>query len=233
MKAIIVCAGEATRWGGYLGVTKHLAEISGEPILHRTVRLIREHHTPVPGDPDLSIFVVAPAGDDRYNVDGATTFIPTNDPAHHDLNKFLNSRELWETKGARRTLVVYGDVYFTDYAMRTIMTDQHKDWRLYGRAFNSTPMAAECGECFAFSWYPWQNPRMLAACRRVVRLYDEGLIWRTGGWELYRAIICLPDEMMRDHLVSGQCFWSIDDHTEDFDFPEDYMQVKAAVEAAP
>ena len=41
MRIVILCAGDATRWGGYLGLPKHLVPIHGEPLLHRTVRLLR------------------------------------------------------------------------------------------------------------------------------------------------------------------------------------------------
>lgn len=37
--AIVIAAGHATRWGDYRGTPKHLIEVDGEPILHRTVRL--------------------------------------------------------------------------------------------------------------------------------------------------------------------------------------------------
>ena len=68
IRAIIIAAGEASRWGNYKGIPKHLIEIDNEPILYRTVRLLKEN--------DLdNIYIVAP-DDDRYKVPGSKLYIP-------------------------------------------------------------------------------------------------------------------------------------------------------------
>lgn len=70
--AIIICAGDATRWGNYLGVPKHLIEIEGERLLDRTVRLLRER-----GITDIFIVVKRPSK--KYRVEGADLFDWTDD----------------------------------------------------------------------------------------------------------------------------------------------------------
>jgi choline kinase len=111
MRAVIIAAGEATRWGNYLNTPKHLIEIDGEPILHRTVRLLRLNGV-------TDIFVVS-KDDPRYLIEGANQYIAKlNYENNADADKFLSSKNLWNTQG--RTLVLYGDVYFTYAAMQTI-----------------------------------------------------------------------------------------------------------------
>jgi len=43
MKVLILCAGDGSRWGNYLGVPKQLVTINGETLLDRTIRLLREN----------------------------------------------------------------------------------------------------------------------------------------------------------------------------------------------
>jgi len=43
MYFIIMADGDGKRWNNYLGIPKHLVEINGEPIIKRTVRLLKEN----------------------------------------------------------------------------------------------------------------------------------------------------------------------------------------------
>lgn len=220
--AIIICAGEATRWSGYLGVPKHFAPLGGEPILYRTVRLIREHI------PDAKIHVVARDGDDRYRVPGTTLYVPKLDWEHNrDADKFLSSQDLWSRQ--HRTIVFYGDVYFTDAAMKAISAHQVREWTLFARFGPSHLTGTRWGECFAQSFWPEHLDRHLAALERIARLSRQGVLHRCGGWESYRAILGTPDREMHLHRRGGH-FYEIDDMTDDLDFPEDYDRLAAALE---
>ena len=62
--AVVIAAGEATRWGAAFGIErKHHITIDGERIIDRTVRLIRQY-TDV-------CYLVARPGDAGYDVPGA------------------------------------------------------------------------------------------------------------------------------------------------------------------
>lgn len=65
MRVFITAYGESTRWNNYLGVPKHLIPIDDEPLIHRTVRLLKEN-----GFDDIVII-----GD--YQVDGTRNHIPS------------------------------------------------------------------------------------------------------------------------------------------------------------
>lgn len=212
--AIIIAAGDATRWGDYNGVRKHFAEVDGEPIIHRTVRLLRRHK-------DVEVFVVGT--DESYSIEGSTLYIPEkNTEEHFDADKFLNSKELWNKDG--RTLVIYGDVFFTEEAMDKIMGEHEIDWRLYARPFRSEYTGTPYGECFAQSFYQHNIAEHLAALRRTVELFRTGVLPRCGGWEHYRAMIRIPDSEMHRHLV-GEKLELIDDFTDDVDYPDDYIRL--------
>ena len=207
-RAIIIAAGEGTRWGKYLGVDKHFVPVNGEPIIHRTVRLLREH-----GMKD--IYVVG--HDDRYKITGSTLYIPTHNPDYYDADKFLNSSELWQSDDD--TIVLYGDVYFTNEAIRRIVNPPKEGWFLYGRPLESQFTGNTDGECFAQYIIPGTLEQHKRELYRLVELYNQGTLWRIGGWEHYRLMIGLPDPTQ--HLIGGNFIW-VDDFTDDFDIPQDY-----------
>ena len=200
--AIVIAAGEGSRWSEYLGVPKHLIDVGGETLLHRTVRQL--------ADRVEQVWVVA-RNDDRYRQHAGDTY--TIDPSSSDMDKFYSGRALWEG----HTLIVYGDTYFTAAAMDTICADTD-DWRLYCRPHGSTVTGSPYGECFAFSLPRSTHSQVLSAVVHVAGMHELGQTPRAGGWELYRAMLglSLTEHVMGDHHTV------IDDWTEDFDFPADY-----------
>lgn len=212
-RIIIICAGEATRWKSHLGVPKHLIPIAGEPLLHRTVRLLRNL-----GVKDIQI---VSKDDPRYKIPGSNQFVPVLNPKENaDADKFLSSRELWNDKG--RTIVLYGDVFFSLEAMTAIIRSEETDWTLFCRPEASRITGHKWGECFAISFYPESHDEMTVQLRRTATLWKTGKISRCGGWELYRAMTGRPDDKIRHPHTMTTNFIKIDDFTEDFDSPEDY-----------
>jgi Predicted sugar nucleotidyltransferases len=220
VRAIILCAGEATRWDNYMNTPKHLIEIEGEKILDRTVRLLRSN-----GVDD--IYVVARDGDDRYRVSGSKLYVPAlNYEENADADKFLSSKSLWNTCG--RTIVIYGDCYFTEAAVATIVAESREEWLLFCRPTPSVITGTPWGECFAQSFYPQHLSLHEEALHRIARLYKSGVIKRCGGWEHYNAIVGRGDDELEQCDAQGSYemrgnFVEINDWTEDFDFPEDYI----------
>ena len=96
-KILILCGGKGTRWGNFTGVPKQLVNVSGEPLVHRTVRQFSKY---------CPVRIV---GND-FTVSGAANV----KPAAGDLNtdKFASSSSLWS--GSGNVLFVHGDVFFED-----------------------------------------------------------------------------------------------------------------------
>lgn len=217
IKAIMICAGDATRWGGYMNTPKHLIEIEGERLLDRTVRLLKERGI-------REIYTVVKRITDEYYVKGAAQWVADLNPEENaDADKFLSSKELWNKEG--RTLVIYGDCYFTDEAMDTIVSHEGRAWHLFCRSQASEITGTPWGECFAQSFYPEDLERHEAALRRIAKLSKEGVIKRCGGWEHYRAMIGRSDAQLRKHVM-GDCYTEINDWSDDFDYPKDYDEWK-------
>jgi len=211
MRAIIIAAGEATRWANYLGVPKHLAPVDGEPIAKRTIRLLRERGV-------SDIFLVG-LDSDLYRLEGSTLYVAKKTAEYSGADKFLSSQELWNTEG--RTITLFGDVFFTEQAMDKIVNDTNKSWTVYGRPARSSITGKLCGEIFAHSFYPNDIDRHREKLFYIIDLYKQKIINRCIGWEHYRAMQGAVGEEIKKHKIYND-FTVINDWTEDFDFPKDY-----------
>lgn len=216
-KAIIVCGGEATRWKNHLNTPKHLITIENERILDRTTRLLKER-----GIED--ILVVTKEYDERYNTPNSVQcVVDINYEKNADADKFLSSKHLWNTDG--RTIVLYGDCYFTDEAIKTIVSFKKKEWTLFCRNTESNITGTPWGECFAISFYNESNEKFEDRLKYIAELHKTNIIKRCGAWEAYGAMVGREGkDVMRSHTKMLGNWVLINDFTEDFDSPEDYEE---------
>lgn len=206
--AIIVSAGEGTRWGKYMGIDKSDVVIEkDEPILRRTIRQVQAHGA------DVAIY------SKKRDVYGFKTNPPQNKPEWGEANKLFSCLDSWNENG--RTIILFGDTYFTEGAIDKIMQHDKNGFWVFGRPFDSKTTGKPYGEIYALSFYPEDKERLLFALNRVSKLEERGVIEKANVWAVYRAMLKLPDDIMHEHIV-GSNFVNIDDWTEDFDYPHDY-----------
>lgn len=201
---IIMAAGDGVRWRDHLGVPKHLVSIDGETLVHRTARQAN--------DRGWRVDVVGL--DKRYPTPHSKLHLLPDAarwPTGTDADKFLSSRYLWSPDG--RSIVLYGDVFFTDEAMNLIANFAVRDWTLFCRFGPNKLTGHKAGECFAQSFWPEQQTRHLKLLKRGGDLVRRGKLPRYGGWEHYRLMVGLDP---KQHVENGQ-FVEIDDWTDDFD----------------
>lgn len=227
MRVILTAAGAMRRWTVdgelYGGVPKHLIPVGGEPLIARTVRLLRERGV-------KDIVVVGP-DDPRYAIDGAQLFVPTHHvpwrtraKSRHDCDKFLSSRELWSDG---RTVILHGDVYLAEDAANAIVGFQPEAWCLFAR-YRRYPHPFHKLETVAFSFYPDDHAAMDATLARLVALQTAGDLPRTGTWELYRGLRGDPvEELARikrinHHVTTPGHSVEIPPPTTDIDRPAEY-----------
>ncbi|MFY1686491.1 NTP transferase domain-containing protein [Plantactinospora sp. WMMB782] len=212
--AVIMAAGSGQRWANYGGTPKHLAVLAGERLLDRSVRLARANGA-------TRVVVLGP-DDDRYRVPGAELHTPpvlSDDTPGLGATKFFNTRPYWSATD--RTVLLYGDVWFSDDAMARIMGDERREWLHWCRFGPSRFTGCRHGECFAVTFWPEHHASYLAALERTAAAHAAGTINRSGGWEVARAIHGVPDARLRKHRMHPQ-YQIIDDWTEDLDSPADY-----------
>lgn len=187
---IIMADGDGKRWNNYLGKPKHLIEINGETLIGRTARLLREN--------GINDFIIT-TRDRRYAQYGKTkpqSFRDAEIDRFEEVNKPV--------------CYLYGDVYYTDQAIKTIVHKRPKDVLFFGSEEEIFAVKVKDLDLF----YRNRND--------VKRLFRQGWITRCIGWEVYRSINNIP---LEEHRITDR-YIKILDGTDDIDYPEDYEKFK-------
>jgi len=209
---IILCGGENSRWGDS-GSRKHFVSIDGELLINRTLRLARaftlERLVVVVNRKDHHLYASNLCGDvELYGIDppvGKQT----------EAYKYLSSREVWNRAGC--TVVLLGDVWFSEDAISKVFRESDEEWTAFGRSGPSGFTGCRWGELFAqrFTSVEEHEEKLL----RLDAMYREGTCRRkASGWAHYRLMIGGDPQV---HGV-GPRFVEIDDFTDDFDYPDDF-----------
>ena len=205
-RVLILAAGSGERWGNYLGVPKHLIEIDGERLIERTSRQFAEYADEV---------VVVGPDDERYLNNYAVHYIPRAN-LKTEVDKFLSSMLMWSDQ---KVALVFGDVYFTDKAVKTIMTHSG-DWTFFCRPSGSKITGKSWREIYAF-FVPPHNHRVIRDAIKRLSLVDVD----AGGWALFRKLVTGNHNKINEAdkaIFEAGHHVVIDDLTEDFDYPSDY-----------
>ncbi|MCH2183062.1 MAG: NTP transferase domain-containing protein [Mariniblastus sp.] len=203
-RVLILCAGNAARWGDYLGVPKQLIPFNGESLLERTERLLRGR-----GYQDISVI----SHDERLQVGSCSLFRPER--FQYTSETFLSTRSLW----GGMTLVLLGDVFYTRNAIDKIVSFK-EGVHVFGRRGASLFTRSPYGEIFAFSFDRASAGEMLEKAERVCADAKAG--GRGKIWELYRA---LAGFSLDEQQFEREIFVSIHDFTDDIDSPEEYERM--------
>lgn len=201
-RVIVLAAGSGERWKNYRGTPKHLTTVEGQVLLERTCKQFLKYTS------DVRVIGL----DERYKVDGTSLYIIKSPNTHwKDAAKFLSSKDLWLNDG--RTVLVFGDVYFTSEAVKTIMrnTDSLK---FFLRTGANETTGARYKEIFAVSFDQTMAPKI---GQDLLYLVSMNQAQRQAGWDLYRYVV----GPTASGLFNNPHFIEINDWTEDFDFPED------------
>ncbi len=205
-RVLILAAGSGERWANHLGVPKHLIDIDGERLVQRTARQFAQYAE--------EVIVVGP-DDERYFKEGESSYVPKTN-LKTEIDKFLSSMLLW---GDQNVVLVFGDVYFTDEAVETIMT-YSGDWTFFCRPSGSKITGKKWREIYAF-FVPPHNHRVVRDAIKSLSLVDVD----AGGWALFRKLVTgnhnKTNEADKAIFEAGHHV-VINDLTEDFDFPSDY-----------
>lgn len=202
-RVLVLAAGRGSRWANHNNIRKHQIEIDNESLINRIYRQFSEYTN------DITIVGL----DETYKIEGAQLFIPHEAPeVWKDMAKFYSSEEKWSNE---RTILLFGDVYFTDEAVTKIMSNKD-ELAFFLRKEGSTKTGKRWKEIFAIAFDGSWNEPLREHIREII---DAGYATSAGGWMLYKKItnIYKNEELFRDgtpHVV-------IDDLTEDFDTPED------------
>lgn len=212
---LVLAQGSGERWvkrdGSLpLGTPKHLIEgEEGEPVLHRTVRLLRERGA-------RDVVIVGPS-DSRYQVDGAHLVTLDNPhPTGTSMDKLFATKALW---GAGRTTILWGDVFYTPHCMDVITTIDSPEPHLVRRPGPSNFTGARWDESFAYSFLPEHHERILelaALINRRVPTNKIHMFTLLAAWNGSR----LPPNVREVAQQPNQTH--VDDFSDDFDRWSEY-----------
>lgn len=205
MKYIIMCGGHYKRWK----TPKHLTEVKGEPLIGRTIRLLKENGvTDISISSDNPIFkkfgVPVLKHENSYSVRGyndfdgywCDAFYPTDEP----------------------TCYIFGDVLYSPEAIKKIIDYQGKGIMFFG---SKRPFAKRYPkkhvEPFAFK--VWDTGRLKEACEKVKDLdRHRAFLRKPLAWELWYVICGAPINQDAEH-ITGADYVVINDYTCDIDDP--------------
>ncbi len=192
MKYIVMADGDGTRWDNYGGIPKHLIEVDGETLLERIVRLIRDR------EPDAEVIITS--HDPRYEVEGAVRYEPED-------NRIEIDRFTWELI-EDGCCFLYGDTYYTDNAMDTILNVTGDDILFFGSRKSIVAVKVYDSEMFR------------KHVSTVKEMYLNGDIPKCVGWQVYQSFT--GQEICGEKRPDDK-FVLFDDNTTDFNTPEEYL----------
>lgn len=184
--------GKGTRWDNHLGIPKHLVEINGEPIISRTVRLLSELTT---GE------IIVTSHDKRYEFKGSRRYEPLNNRL--EIDRF--TEELIEDD----ICFLYGDTYYTESALKTIISTETNDMIFFGNNKSIVAIKIKDSELFR------------SHLNNVKKLYISGKIEKCKGWQVYQSFV---GQSFEKKPSFGDKFVFLDEETTDINTPEEYTE---------
>lgn len=203
MRALILCCGEARRWTG--PARKQLCMVDDEPLLDRTIRQFSGR--------GCACTVVS--NDGVFRREGANFFQPGE--TRWLVETVLKTEQMWEGQ----TILVLGDVVFTEFAVDEICSARGLHW--FGRPKKS-PITGGDSEIFAIAVDEPNYERLAKAmwvgfedAEDSGEEYDSELCPYGSVWQPYRYLEGQP--LKRHAIVRGpDAIWrDINDFTDDFD----------------
>lgn len=211
MKYIIMCGGIYEAWE----TPRQLTKINGEPIVMRTVRLLREA-----GARDIAIS----SNDMRFAAFGVPVLQHNNDL---DVKKDRTSTGCWVSAfypTDEPACYIMGDVVFSPDAINTIVNRKTNSIRFFASRPPFHPSyIKQWAEPFAFK--VTDQKRFRAAIDYVKANINSGIFARHPiAWELWQVIN--GEDPRR---INFDNYTAINDYTCDVDRPEDAEQIERAM----
>jgi choline kinase len=194
---------------------KHLSVINGERLVDRTIRLLKEN-----GVKDIYISSNNPIFD--------TCGVPRLEHTNTYVNNGKSNTGYWLDafyKVNEPVCYIWGDVYFTDNAIKTIVNYKTNKNIFFGTSDALNEYHNNWGEPFAYIVNDYIT--FYKGIDDVKKLKDEGKCIREPVvWELYRYLHGLDINVQRittDYVC-------IDDGTMDVDSPKELEELKSKLE---
>lgn len=214
MRIIIVSDGVAhRRFASEIdGVPTPVIEVDGERVLERTVRQCNTYgaaQSKYGSGVPYGVKVVGPRGDARFDVEGASLCHAAPTPELEDLDVIYRTTPWWRIRPSTlpeadlpRIVLIFGHIWFTDDAIRTICTFDTHPWQFFGRK-QTIPYGLS---------FRWDHIEAMQTAIAITYFdYTVGKTTQCTAWEMYKH---LEGISAADHDV-GPHWTEIDDSTDD------------------
>ena len=199
MKYILLCGGMNSKEQKSFDKPRHLLEIKGEPIVARTIRLLRER-----GVEDIAISTDAP---ELFEGFGVQIIKRSYGPLW--LECFPSTLE--------PTCFIFGDVIFSPEAIKKIVETETEDVEFFASA---PPFPIQYkkrwAEPFAFKAQKTRHFRDAIEQTRDLHIFYKAFKREPIAWELWQVIKRTPL-----NIIDYTNYTVINDYTCDIDEPED------------
>ncbi len=178
MNIFIACAGLGTRWNNYNNTEKQLVNIDNKPLLIRTINQIKQY----------------------LNYNKIYILVNENNKDKFLLNEIINNSEIITLKNndihnvpalytikdmlVNNTLLLLGDVYFTDNAFLQIKNNINKELAFFGRININNNKNTKYDELFAFYIHNNYHKEIINILNNVNNLYKLNKLDRFLHWEI-------------------------------------------------
>ena len=246
LRVIIPCGGKGTRWKRFLNIPKQQINMGdGMPLVQRTINQFRCYMPEVP----FHILIRKDAHVDFNNING-TNFLDTLPGEEESVVMEVLENLLVNPLKQSDVLLIFGDVYFSESAVETIVktvSGECNYLKYFGRKHQNKKFWNNGGEIFGI-YIPFHQQELLLAYYKFIhRMYFGFPMHRVSGWEVlallglmhkheegelgypylldndagntYNHII----KVLQEREFAPMTWIEIDDETEDFDFPCEYI----------
>lgn len=201
-KIIIMCGGVYDNFNEH----KALSVINGEPLIERTIRLLKEN--------GINEYYIS-SNDDNFNKYG-------NVLHHNNSFKYENGivKGYWVDAyypTLEPTIYLHGDVYYSEDAIKKILNLNPSVNTMLGNQYALNENHDKVGE--PFGWIIVNQEEFRKAIDKCKQLQDEKKIDRgyAISWELYEV---LNNHDINDFIITEDTYYAIADETIDVDSPE-------------
>ena len=206
MKYVIMCGG----FYEHFKVPKQLSVVKGERLVDRTIRLLKEN-----GIDDDCIYISS--NNPVFDSCGVKRLEHKNSYRYEDgiLKGYWLDAFYPHFDNNVKVCYLFGDVYYSNDAIRTIIKHDVKENTLFGSRIAKNKEHKNWGEPFAYKVVDYE--KFMRGIKDVKKLQDEGKTKRVAiVWELYRYLNNLDINIQQ---VVDDTFVVIDDYTIDIDTP--------------
>ena len=200
-------------------IPRQLVEINGEPLVKRTIRLLKENNV------NLDDIIIT-AKDKRFDKLGVKRYEPIN-----STYSYITGKGYWLDAFPFELMnepvcFIWGDVYFSENAIKTIVETQ-TDSTLFFCTYNNTSDMYIKNHDEPLAYKIVDTELFKEKVTEVKKLKDEKVCCREPiVWEVYRVIngIWVNEHKMTDNYIA------INDESCDIDSLDDIIKLKEKVE---